>query len=89
MDFISLSISPSLYIGLTFEESTDIGCLERKLEECQKMVQSLKDSKQTRYAPRRQKEQLKNHLANKTKAKEHVSEKNLQLKARYKTKVYF
>ncbi|XP_072031866.1 clathrin heavy chain linker domain-containing protein 1-like [Amphiura filiformis] len=76
------TLPDKLIPGLSLEESTDMVCLQRKIEECQQLVQNLKQSKQTRYAPRRQKEQLKHQLASKSKAKEHVSEQNLHLKAR-------
>ncbi len=77
LSFVSIG-----FLGLTLEESTDVRCLRRKLEECEDLVNNLKESKQKRYAPRRQKEQLKHQLASKSKAKEHVSEQNLSLKAR-------
>ena len=69
--------------GLTLEESIDIELLCKKLCSLEQLVKDLHLAKKTRYTSRDQKKQLKVQLASKSKAKDHVVEKNTQLKARF------
>ncbi|XP_071797566.1 clathrin heavy chain linker domain-containing protein 1-like [Asterias amurensis] len=76
------SVPNRLLPGLTLEESIDIELLCKKLCSLEQLVKDLHLAKKTRYTSRDQKKQLKVQLASKSKAKDHVVEKNTQLKAR-------
>ncbi|PIK59196.1 putative clathrin heavy chain linker domain-containing protein 1 [Apostichopus japonicus] len=68
--------------GLTLEESTDVQRLRKELNNLEMMLENLKSSKTKQYKPRWRKDELKQHLASKSKAKDHVSDQNQQFKAR-------
>lgn len=68
--------------GLTLEESTDVQRLQKELSRLELTLENLQSSKTKQYKPRWRKDELKQHLASKSKAKDHVSDQNQHLKAR-------
>lgn len=70
------------FSGLTLEESTDVQRLQKELSRLELTLENLQSSKTKQYKPRWRKDELKQHLASKSKAKDHVSDQNQHLKAR-------
>ncbi|XP_038075766.1 clathrin heavy chain linker domain-containing protein 1-like isoform X2 [Patiria miniata] len=68
--------------GLMIGESIDVAHLYKLSSSFAQQFKDLHQSKKNCYATREQKDKLKMQLSTKTKAKDHVTEKNLQLKAR-------
>ncbi|KAJ8046059.1 Clathrin heavy chain linker domain-containing protein 1 [Holothuria leucospilota] len=77
-----LSIPTRDIPGLTLEESTDIDRLKKELSNLDQTLKNLHMNKDKEYRPRWRKDELKQQLASKSKAKDHVSEQNQHLKSR-------
>ncbi|XP_022111074.1 clathrin heavy chain linker domain-containing protein 1-like isoform X2 [Acanthaster planci] len=71
-----------LFHGLILGESIDVEHLRKQSSSLDQQVNNLRQARKSHYTPREQKDRLKVQLATKTKAKDLVTEKNFQLKAR-------